>query len=173
MADRIMLDLACGNNKRPGFIGIDRSRDGTQADIEHDLETYPWPFPDSHVDEVFCSHFIEHIVDLIPFINELWRVMKPGGVVQFVAPYYTSVWASQDPTHKRFISEQTFAYFDKEWREANRLGHYPIVCDFKIEKIDRAVNAPFSEQSAEAIAFAATHYWNVINEIAVTLRKPE
>lgn len=173
MSKEIRLDLACGNNKRQGFIGIDLTREGTQADIECDLEEYPWPFPNSHVDEAFCSHFMEHVSDLVAFINELWRVMKPGGTVRFVAPYYTSVWASQDPTHKRAISEQTFLYFNREWRETNRLGHYPIISDFKIETIERSLHPDFSDQSADAIAFAATHYWNVINEIAVTLRKPE
>ena len=173
MSEKIKLDLACGNNKRDGFIGVDHSLEGTQADVSHDLEVYPWPFPDEYADEVFCSHFIEHVVDLVAFINELWRVLKPGGEAKFIAPYYTSVWAIQDPTHKRSISEQTFLYFDREWRQANRLGHYPIITDFKIEKIERALTPAFAGKSDDEIAFAATHYWNVINEIAVTLKKPE
>ena len=170
---KIRLDLACGYNKRRGFIGVDLTREGTQADIEHDLETYPWPFRDNVVDEVFCSHFIEHVSDMAAFMNELWRVMKPGGTLKFIAPYYTSVRASQDPTHKRFISEQTFYYFDKEWRETNRLGHYPISCDFKIERVERSINADFCGQSDEDISYAAMHYWNVIEDISVTLRKPK
>ena len=166
------LDLACGNNKRAGFIGVDRSREETQADVAHDLEVYPWPFPDSYADEVYCSHFIEHVSDLVAFINELWRILKPGSAATFVAPYYTSVWAIQDPTHKRFIAEQTFLYFDRDWREANRLSHYPIVSDFKIEKTERSVSPAFSGKTDDEIAYAAMHYWNVINEIAVTLKKP-
>src|ERR1044071_8447624 len=110
MTEKIRLDLACGNNKREGFIGIDQSLEKTQADVAHDLESYPWPFSEGYADEVFCSHFIEHVVDLIAFMNEVWRVMKSGGTATFVAPYYTSVWAIQDPTHKRSISEQTFLY---------------------------------------------------------------
>jgi SAM-dependent methyltransferase len=171
MSKKLRLDLACGNNKRRRFIGVDLAKDGTQADVEHDLENYPWPFGDNTVDEVFCSHFIEHVSDMIAFMNELWRVMKPGGTLQFIAPYYTSVRASQDPTHKRFISEETFYYFDREWRAANRLGHYPICCDFKVELIEHSLNPDYSDQSAEVIAHAARHFWNVIDEISVTLRK--
>ena len=173
MTEKIRLDLACGNNKREGFIGVDQSLETTQADVAHDLESYPWPFPEGYADEVFCSHFIEHVVDLIAFMNEVWRVMKPGGQATFVAPYYTSVWAIQDPTHKRSISEQTFLYFNREWREANRLQHYPIVADFKIEKIERVVTPAFADKTPDEITFAATHYWNVINEITVVLKKPE
>lgn len=173
MAKKIRLDLACGSHKRKGFTGVDVTKQGTKADLEHDLETYPWPFRDNTVEEVFCSHFIEHVSDLVAFINELWRVLKPGGRVQFVAPYYTSVRAFQDPTHKRFISEQLFLYFDKNWRELNGLEHYPICCDFKIEKIERSVNEAFRDQPPDVIAYAAAHYWNVIDDISVRLIKPE
>lgn len=172
MAKKIRVDLACGNNKRASFIGVDLTKNGTQADIEHDLETYPWPFQDNSIDELFCSHFIEHTADLVAFINEVWRVMKPNATVQFVAPYYTSVRAFQDPTHKRFISEQLFLYFDREWRQINGLWHYPLICDLKIEEVTRSLNQAFQNRSAEDVAFAAMHYWNVIDDISVTLRKP-
>lgn len=172
MTETLRLDLACGNNKRAGFVGVDVTKEGTQADIEHDPETYPWPFAADSVDEVFCSHFIEHVSDLVAFMNELWRVLKPGGAAQFVAPYYTSVRASQDPTHKRFISEPLFLYFDSEWREANRLSHYPISCDFKIADLELTINPEFRRRPAEELAYAVRHYWNVVDEITVTLRKP-
>ncbi len=54
------LDLACGDRKQEGFIGVDRcSIQG--VDIVHDLETYPWPFENESIDEIFCSHYIEHL----------------------------------------------------------------------------------------------------------------
>ena len=38
----IQLDIGCGANKQPGFVGIDiRPLDG--VDIIHDLEVQPWP----------------------------------------------------------------------------------------------------------------------------------
>ena len=56
----IKLDIACGQNKNPGFIGMDwTAADG--VDIVHDLTVYPWPIEDGSVEQAFCSHYIEHI----------------------------------------------------------------------------------------------------------------
>ena len=53
------LDLGCGKNKQAGFVGVDeRAFEG--VDVAHDLRR-PWPWSDSSVDEVHCSHFLEHL----------------------------------------------------------------------------------------------------------------
>ncbi len=44
-----VLELGCGFNKTPGAFGIDIIR-GSQADIFHDLNTFPYPFADSEWD---------------------------------------------------------------------------------------------------------------------------
>jgi hypothetical protein len=36
------LDIACGQNKADGWVGIDIAAD-THADIVHDLLSFPWP----------------------------------------------------------------------------------------------------------------------------------
>ena len=57
--NKLKLDLACGNNKQKGFIGVDITKKGTQADIEWDLMKFPWEFAkDNSADEVFSSHFL-------------------------------------------------------------------------------------------------------------------
>lgn len=175
------LDLACGNNKQKGFIGVDFPKKGTQADIEHDLLKFPWPFKDNSVDSMFCSHFLEHIPHgndghndpFFQFFDEVYRVLKPGGTFQSVTPYYMSGRAFQDPTHQRFITEATFLYLTKDWRKLNKLEHYPVSCNFTIEKIDHAVSEEFRGRSQEAVQYEAQHSWNVVNDILVTLRKPK
>src|SRR6185369_2289998 len=120
---KVRLDIACGKSKKQGFTGVDIWQG---ADIVVDLEKYPWPFEDNSVDEVYCSHYIEHVPDLISFANELNRIMKVGAKAEIIAPYYSSIRAWQDPTHLRAISENTFLYFNKKWRIINKLDHYPI-----------------------------------------------
>ncbi len=54
----LKLDLGCGPNPREGFHGVDSikfDKVGTVADL-----TKPWPFENDSVDEVHCSHFVEH-----------------------------------------------------------------------------------------------------------------
>jgi SAM-dependent methyltransferase len=164
------LDIACGQNKQPGFKGVDIAA-LPGVDFVWDLEKFPWePFKDNSVDEVYCSHYIEHTPDLISFMNEVWRICKDGAKVTFIAPYYTSIRAWQDPTHKRAISEATFFYFNKEWREVNKLDHYPIKADFQISNILLFFNPPWDKKTEEARQFAKDHYWNVVSDILVELK---
>lgn len=161
------IDIACGQNKQPDFYGVDIAGD---ADLIYDLEVYPWPFEDDSADELFCSHYVEHTSDLIKFMNECGRILKAGGKMTIIAPYYSSVRCWQDPTHKHAISENSFLYYNKGWREANRLDHYPITCDFDFT-YGYVLDADWANRSVEARDFAIKHYINVVNDIHVTLTK--
>lgn len=165
----LRLELACGQRKDEGWIGVD-SVPTPAVDVVHDLETYPWPFDAASVDEVRISHFIEHLVDPFAFFDELWRVLKPGGQAGIVAPYYTSMRATQDPTHRQYISEAWFYYFNREWRTANGLDHYPVSCDFDFSW-GYNVNPAWQMRSEDSLRFAILHYSNVVDDIVVTMTK--
>jgi SAM-dependent methyltransferase len=162
------LDVACGSNKTPGFFGVDIA--GKDVDVIWDLEKFPWPFPDNSVDEIVCNHYIEHTKDLIAFMNELYRIMAPGATALIRAPYYNSMRAWQDPTHTRAISDATFLYYNKGWREANKLDHYPITCDFDYS-YGYDFTPDWAMRSEEAKAFAVRHYTNVVMDIQAVLKK--
>jgi SAM-dependent methyltransferase len=163
------LDIACGQNKKEGFTGIDSIK-VAGVDIVHDLDKFPWPFEDNSVEEINCSHYLEHTGDLCRFMDECYRILIPGGKMQVVSPYYTSVRCWQDPTHKRAISEMTFMYFNAGWRLSQKLDHYPIRCDFDFT-YGYSINAPWNQKAEEARNFAITHYVNVVSDIFVTLTK--
>jgi len=167
---KLQLDIACGKNKKPGFTGVD-IWDG--ADIVADLEKFPWPFEDNSVDEIFCSHYIEHTPDLISFANELYRIMKAGAKAEIIAPYYSSIRAWQDPTHLRAISENTYLYFSKQWRTINKLDHYPITADFDFE-CNYYLDQAWQGKKDDEVQFAIKHYINVVSDIraVLTKRKP-
>ena len=118
----ISLDLGCGEHKTPGFIGLD-VRDMPGVDIVHDLNVHPWPLPDECVKRIACSHVVEHIPPVaiseigtwfpfVQFMEEAWRISKPGCEFMISAPYWQSPGFPQDPTHINQINETTFAYFD-------------------------------------------------------------
>lgn len=46
------------------------------------------------------------------FMDEIWRVLKPDGVLMAAFPYAGSPGFWQDPTHVNGITERTLAYFD-------------------------------------------------------------
>jgi len=72
-------------------------------------------FPDNTVDEFLCRHFLEHIRNLISFIDELWDALKPNGILHIFVPNAEcprAAWG--DPTHVRAFSVISFSYFTKE-----------------------------------------------------------
>lgn len=168
------LNLACGQRSVEGFLGVDVVP-GEHVDIVHDLLDFPWPWDDSSIEAAFSSHFLEHIGheegrDLIAFMNELWRVLEPGGTVEIVVPYGFSNRGLQDPTHKRYIVPETFAYFDQNWLKEQGLDHYPITCDFEQVAMVGHFNAPWDLRSDESRQFGVQHYVNVLADLQVTLR---
>lgn len=165
----IKLDIACGQNKPQGFVGVDIANI-PGVDVVHDLEQYPWPFESESVKEATCSHYFEHTNDMIKFMNELYRILIPGGKCIITSPYYTSVRCWQDPTHKNAISEHSFLYYNDGWRKANKLDHYGITCDFDFT-YGYVMSQEWASRSREAQEFAIKHYWNVVSDIQVTLIK--
>jgi SAM-dependent methyltransferase len=122
----IKLDIGCGANKRPDWVGID-IQPFPGVDIVHDLLDFPYPLPDECVSVAMCSHVLEHIPKtaiiqergklktINPFImlmNEIWRVMKPDGQFAIAVPHGASPGFMQDPTHASQLNENTWAYFD-------------------------------------------------------------
>lgn len=128
----LKLDLGCGPNKKDGFIGVDAMQFGGKVDVVHDLRK-PWPWADESVEEVNCSHFLEHLnaTERIHFVNELYRVLIPGGKAQIVTPHWASNRAYGDMTHQwPPVSEMWFYYLDKNWRAANAPHNDFYTCDF-------------------------------------------
>ena len=102
----LILDIGCGEYKQPGTIGVDR-RLLPGVDVVCDFER-GLPFKDGSVTAVYSIHSIEHMRDLITFMEELYRVCAPGARVYVRTPYYASRKAFVDPTHVRFMTEESF-----------------------------------------------------------------
>lgn len=171
---KVLLDLGCGDNKCEGYLGVDQFRTPS-VDIVHNLFDFPWPFADSSVDGVHCSHFFEHVPGLLrgKFMDEVWRILKYGSKCRIIVPYWTSKRAVQDFTHVwPPICEESFMYFNKGFRDANKLthGYYALQCDFDFSwgyVVDQALTV----RSEEYRNHALLHNVNVVNDLDVTLIK--
>jgi len=106
-----ILDLGCGNRKRPGTFGIDVNP-RSAADLVHDLNRIPYPLPDSSFDEIYLDNVLEHLENVIPVMEELHRLARPGALVKIIVPYFRARWACIDPTHRHFFTVDSFSYFD-------------------------------------------------------------
>jgi len=105
-----VLDVGCGQNKFPGAIGID-SNPRSHADVLHDLGNFPYPFSDNEFETIVCRHVIEHVPDVIGFVNELHRITKPGGRLKLLTPHYSNPDWATDPTHRNHFNSYSFTCF--------------------------------------------------------------
>lgn len=93
----LYLNLGGGNNGHPKrlyehYIAVDQDPyDKSIACIQHDL-TQPLPLPDGSVDRIHCEDFFEHIQerDMVPLLNECYRVLKPQARLRLAAPDYNN-----------------------------------------------------------------------------------
>jgi predicted SAM-dependent methyltransferase len=171
------VDLACGQRKREGFKGIDRSATKA-ADYVHDLMVFPWPFVDESVFEFNCSHYVEHIPIVLAdgsyglnrFMEEVWRCLMAKGTISIQAPFYMSQECFQDPTHTRGITDRTFMYYNQSTTDGV-LDHYMPQCNFEIVSQTKIIDPSFEAKGEQARRWAIEHYWNVVREVQYVLRK--
>ena len=159
----LKLDIGCGKNKQAGFIGLDQY-DIPGVDVVCDLRK-KLPYDAGTVDEVHCSHFIEHLTatERVKFMNELYRIMKVGAKATLIAPHWASNRAYGDMTHCwPPVSEMWFYYLSSKWREEQvphtdkRWNKDGYDCDFECTwgySLHPAIQSRNQEYQQHAIGF--------------------
>jgi SAM-dependent methyltransferase len=151
------LDLGCGPKPRnpyhhdevhavdlviPDGMDLQRFR-------RANLSLEPIPHPDSSFDSISAFDFLEHVPRVLnsadglgtrfPFLdlmNEIHRVLKPGGRFFALTPAYPNAEAFQDPTHVNIITDATWIYFCGESPQARPYG---FTGRFEMRRNERAL----------------------------------
>lgn len=136
----LRLNIGCGRHCLPGWINIDMMPlEGVDlvADLEKCRDS-SLPFEDESVDEFLLSHFIEHMHETLPMMEELHRIAKPDALMVIRVPYGASDDAFEDPTHVRQYFLGSFGYFSQPyyWR-----ADYGYRGDWRTDRITLLVNA--------------------------------
>ncbi|MBD3207964.1 MAG: methyltransferase domain-containing protein [Candidatus Nealsonbacteria bacterium] len=109
----LKVDLGCGADKKPGFIGVDINP-SSSADVIWDLEKKPYPFQDGSVAEVYCDHVVEHLESLGLFLDEVYRICKDGSEMTLIFPHYSRSWFSNQ--HKRAYGIKILNGYQKKFK---------------------------------------------------------
>lgn len=185
------LHLGCGSKRLEGFVNVDKY-ETSATDVVFDLETRPWPWPSSSVEEARFIHSLEHMgrdtEAFLGILQELYRVCRDRAIVVIHVPHPRHDDFLGDPTHVRPITPQLLSLFDRERNDqwvaggisaATPLAHY-IGVDFFLKEVmnilDPYWHAKYSsgELSPQQLDRHARDLNNVIAEIHITLvaRKP-
>lgn len=180
------LNLGCGHWKLPGYLNVD-SQPACEPDQLVDLEALPWPFPDDSCDEVLLSHVLEHLGEeratYLGILKELYRICRPGALVQVIVPHPRHDLFLIDPTHVRAILPESLGMLSKrknlEWKRDGiadtPLGLYLNV-DFETTEVTYLLD-PFWEaqittgkMTRDGVLAISRSYANVIQETTIRLR---
>jgi hypothetical protein len=185
MQDELLrLNLGCGARRFEGFIGVDKHG---EPDVRHDLESLPWPWPDSSVAEVKLIHVLEHLGRdpevFIGIVKELYRVCAAGARVEIVVPHPRHDNFLGDPTHVRAITPQVMALFDRslcEAWQAQGAANTPLALihgvDLRITRTLQVPDEPYlgmlvqKRITADELAEFERSRNNVISEIRLELQ---
>jgi ubiquinone/menaquinone biosynthesis C-methylase UbiE len=66
--------------------------------------------PDGAIDEVFSSHFLEHVEDVELLLRQIVRVLRPGGRLELVVPHFSNPYFYSDLTHRHHFGLYSLAY---------------------------------------------------------------
>jgi hypothetical protein len=131
-------------------------------------------------------HCLEHVgaaVDtFLSIIKELYRISAPAATIFSAVPHPRSDGYVGDPTHVRAINPHIMSLFSKknnrEWKTAEwpntPLATY-IDVDFEVTDVNFGLTPHWATQlqtgqiTREALDFAISSYFNVVDEVKLTL----
>ncbi|OQZ04333.1 MAG: methylase [Candidatus Brocadia sp. UTAMX1] len=132
------LDVGCGTRpyeklflSATSYIGLEldtiANRKNKKADYFYDGTTFP--FQDNEFDSVITNEVFEHVFNPDNFLREIYRVLKPGGILLITVPF---VWDEHEQPfdYARYSSFGLKHLLEKSGFEI--IEHRKSVCDIRV-----------------------------------------
>ena len=109
--DWTKLNLGCNENGLEDWTNVDiQAMPG--VDVIANLED-KWPWDDGSVHYIRAYDIFEHLHDSIHTMNEAWRVLGHGGLLEIWVPSTDGRGAFQDPTNVPFWNRNFLFYYSQ------------------------------------------------------------
>ena len=138
-----ILDAGCGTgglirrlaNRHPGWtwtgvdlepIAVELARSRCRAEIVQ-ASLLELPFDDAQFDAVVCSDVLYHLDDDAKAVSEIFRVLRPGGVLVVNVPAHRWLWSYHDVTvhgKRRYVRADVRKLFEGAGFETKRITHW-------------------------------------------------
>lgn len=91
-----------------------------------DVRNTPWTiWPENTFDEIHAYEVL-NLLPFFPIWREMWKVLRPGGLVVATVPHWSSKWAWNDPATLTVYSEEKLWYLNQKKYE-----EHPIMTDYR------------------------------------------
>jgi SAM-dependent methyltransferase len=142
------LLIGCGNSRKKKIKHGDIEKEwanlttldidpSTKPDVVWDLNDLPYPFETDSFDEIHAYEVLEHLgrqgdwKAYFAQFSELWRILKPDGLLVGSVPMWDSPWAWGDPGHTRVITQGSLlmlsqAIYEAEVGNTNMTDYRPF-----------------------------------------------
>jgi SAM-dependent methyltransferase len=138
-----VLDIGCGDKPYASFfacqyIGLD-PYPGTKADIVRDA--WDSGLPDGSMDGVILNQSLEHISDPVSTIQEIERVLKPGGLVLVTVPETMrnhGLPLSLQEAKIENINATVLSFWNVDYWRFTKFGLVYLFKNFRIEKLEES-----------------------------------
>ena len=87
-----------------------------QPNLSALVEETHWPAQAASIDRIVVAHGLETCERPRALLEEIWRVLAPGGRVIFIVPNRTGIWAQRDVTPFGYGRPYTFGQLDAQLR---------------------------------------------------------
>jgi SAM-dependent methyltransferase len=168
------LNIGSGRDVRPDWVNLDHPDVAAKIEgivpCDIDQPELRLPFDDNTFEVIEASHVLEHLNNLLPFMQEVHRVATPDAAFFVEVPYGSSDDAWEDPTHVRAFFAGSWAYFSAPtyWR-----SDYGYRGDWKPEAVLLVVDQlryPMGEQQSQRVIADVMQERNVVTAMKAVLK---
>lgn len=123
-----------------------------------------WPINDNSFDNVFCTQVIEHVEEPSFLVTEIWRVLRPGGLVILNAPFIYPFHGMPEDNARYTTSQLNYLLREFEVIESGTIGGVgSSLATIFLNFVNYRLSGSLSGQLIKIILFPV---WLILNFVA-------